>query len=238
LPGSDRQKAEELSERFRSRLESAVVQSDDITLPVTACLGFTSTAPPGRVHVERVISAAESALKQAEIKGPNQFAFATVESDAAGAVPAKKEPARAVSRLDLELVIASRAGDLKRVKQLISSGAAVNATDNKGNTPLMEAAFFKYPEVVQLLLEKGADLSLRNNGGDTALIEAMRAGHAEVVELLLPRTTFVDLKSDVAPVYKALLEASAYGKTDVARLVKDYLLARGYIRSRKKTVEK
>jgi diguanylate cyclase (GGDEF)-like protein len=237
LPGSDERKAQELAEGFRSRLESAVIQSDDITLPVTACLGCTSTVTSGKVHMERVISATESALKLAEVKGPNQFAFFSVESGDTGAAAAKKVPERAVSRLDLELVIASRAGDLKRVRQLLNSGANVNATDNKGNTPLMEAAFFKYPEVVQILLEKGADVSLRNNGGDTALIEAMRAGHADVVELLLLKTTFVDLKADVAPVYKALLEASAYGKTEVARIVKDYLLARGYIRPRKKTTE-
>jgi diguanylate cyclase (GGDEF)-like protein len=237
LPGTDERKVKELAQRFRTRLEAAVIQSDDVTLPVTACLGFTSTVPSGTLHVERVISATESALKLAEKKGPNYFAFVPVESDDASAAAAKKEPKRSASRLDLELVIASRAGDLKRVRQLINSGADPNAVDNKGNTPLMEAAFFKYPDVVRFLLEKGADVSLRNNGGDTALIEAMRAGHADVVELLLPKTTFVDLKADVTPVYKALLEASAYGKTEVARIVKDYLLARGYIRPKKKATE-
>jgi PleD family two-component response regulator len=232
LPGFGEGKIRDLAARIELRLESAVIRSNDFTLPITACLGLTSTVPSGKAHVEHVISAMESALKLAEEKGPNQFVYCPVESSDDS--EAKKAPSRSASRLDLELIIASRAGDLKRVRLLLDSGAKPNATDRKGNTPLMEAAFFRYPEVVQLLLEKGADVSLRNTGGDTALIEAMRAGHADVVELLLSGTTLVDLKADIAPIYKALLEASAYGKKEVAVMVKDFLLARGYIRLRKK----
>ncbi|MBI5247906.1 MAG: response regulator [Desulfomonile tiedjei] len=231
LPGCDRGQAETLGKKLRSSLESCVVQSNDVTVPVTACLGVTSVLPSARVNVEHIISATESALKQAHTKGPNQYGFALVESEAAEVVQEKKKP---ISKLELELIIASRSGDLPRVKRLISSGAQVNACDNKGNTALMEAAFFKYPEVVRLLLEKGADVTIHNNGGETALTEAIRAGQTEVVELLLPKFTASDIKEDSALLYKALLEASSYGKTQVVKLVKSYLLAHGYIRATKK----
>lgn len=238
LPGADRKKAEDVAESLGSKLKTAVIQSNDTSITVTACLGITTVLPSPRVQVEHVISAAESALKAAEQKGANQFAFVRTESALNEAIPSQKEPPRAASRLDRELLIAARAGDLKRVKQLINSGATVNAADNNGNTPLMEAAFFRYPEVVRLLLEQGADASFQNYGGDTALTEAVRAGHVEVIELLLPKINAGDVKANVALLYKALLEASAYGKTDAVKLVTGYLLARGYIRPKKKAEEK
>jgi ankyrin repeat protein len=85
-------------------------------------------------------------------------------------------------------------------------------------------------------LENGADATVHNNAGDTALTEAIRAGQSEVVELLLPKFTAADIKEDSALLYKALLEASAYGKTHIVKFVKSYLAARGYIRSTKKGV--
>jgi diguanylate cyclase (GGDEF)-like protein len=236
LPGADRKKAEQIAGELGSKLAGAVVQSDDTTISVTACLGITTVSPSPTAYVEQVISAAESALKLAEQKGSNRFAFVWTDSGAAEPVPIRKEAPRAASRLDRELLIAARAGDFKRVRQIINSGANVNAADNNGNTPLMEAAFFRYPDVVRALLEKGADASFQNYGGDTALTEAVRAGHPEVVELLLPKITAGDVKANVALLYKALLEASTYGKTDTVRMVTSYLLTHGHIRPKKKTV--
>ncbi len=77
-------------------------------------------------------------------------------------------------------------------------------------------------------------MTVHNNAGDTALTEAIRAGQAEVVDLILPKFTAADIKEDSALLYKALLEASAYGKTNVVTLVKSYLAAHGYIRTAKK----
>ncbi len=65
---------------------------------------------------------------------------------------------------------------MKRVLQLVESGANVNAVDSRGNSALMEAAFFKYPKLVKALLEKGADPTIINKAGDTALSEAIRVG--------------------------------------------------------------
>ncbi|HMK35723.1 MAG TPA: response regulator [Desulfomonilaceae bacterium] len=235
LPACDRQQAEALAKDLLSRLETAVIQANDIAIPVTACLGMTSILPSGREHVEHVIAATESAVKHAQTRGPNHLAFVQLESATREPGPERRTAVPSASRLDLELVIASRSGDLKRVKQLLGSGAHVNAGDNKGNTALAEAAFFKYPEVVQLLLDQGADVALHNSGGDTALTEAIRAGHTEVIELLLPKFSAAELKADLALLYRALLEASAFGKTDSVKFVKRYLFAHGYIKASKQT---
>lgn len=61
------------------------------------------------------------------------------------------------------------------VKMLLAAGADVNAAIRKegslekGETPLMFAAFIGSEDLVQLLLDKGADANAKTPGGDTAL---------------------------------------------------------------------
>jgi len=64
---------------------------------------------------------------------------------------------------------------------LIEEGAAVDAVDWFGNTPLH--AGVGYPEVVQLLLASGARIDARNAFGNTALHLAV--GDRRVVEILI-----------------------------------------------------
>jgi diguanylate cyclase (GGDEF)-like protein len=218
----DKQKAQRFVEEIRSRLESTTVVTEGATIPVTACFGGTWASQKIPTNMEHLIQAAESALNQAERRGSNNAVFVMPSSSAPGEVP-EDRPRRIPSRLELELIVASRAGDLKRVRQLLKSGADVNATDNKGNSPLLEASFFKYPELVDLLLDNGADIALENSMGDTALTEAVRAGHIEVVERLLARISKPGLNTALPALYKALLECSAYGKTEVVTVVKTHL---------------
>ncbi len=234
LPGCQESRALELARKVQSRLESAVVSSSDTMLPVTACLGITWGFPSSLVQVEHVISITEKAIKQAQGGGRNNLVLLRMDSQAHGVSRHDIEPSPALSRLDKELIVASRSGDLKRVKGLINSGARPDASDNKGNTALMEAAFFKYPEVVQLLVDEGADVTRHNNAGDSALIEAIRAGHADVAEVLLSRYSAAELREDLASLYRALVEASAYGKADVVKLVKRHLADHGCIPLKKK----
>ena len=55
-----------------------------------------------------------------------------------------------------ELHKAIKTGDIEQVKQLIAKGADVNATDNKGETPLHFAAVFGHTAIAELLIIKGA----------------------------------------------------------------------------------
>ena len=57
--------------------------------------------------------------------------------------------------------------DLKKLKELIKSGANVNAVDGEGNTPLHVAVYKGSPRTVQFLLRHGADPSIRNKRGET-----------------------------------------------------------------------
>jgi len=58
-----------------------------------------------------------------------------------------------------ELVTAIRDANVKAVRQLLDTGADVNARDAQGNSPLILAALYASPECVGLLIEKGADVN-------------------------------------------------------------------------------
>jgi len=66
---------------------------------------------------------------------------------------------------------------LQLVKSLLASGADINAKDNNGWTPLIEAAQEDHLEIVTLLLEKGADINSKTTKGATALIIAAQQSH-------------------------------------------------------------
>ncbi|AQN68690.1 ankyrin repeat protein [Saudi moumouvirus] len=69
------------------------------------------------------------------------------------------------------LGLAIEGNNKKIVKFLIEKGANINATDENGNTILMQAYKYsnseKYLDIVQLLLNKGADITIKNKSGKT-----------------------------------------------------------------------
>ena len=71
------------------------------------------------------------------------------------------------ARGDTALHHATRNGDLEIVKQLVSSGAAVNAIADQGHFPLYCAAGHGHVETTQYLIENGADLQTRLSDGKT-----------------------------------------------------------------------
>src|SRR4051812_24083337 len=68
------------------------------------------------------------------------------------------------------LLQASRAGHAEAVKSLLAGGRAdANGRDERGNTPLIEAARDGHDDVVQALLVARADPNAKNDEGQTAL---------------------------------------------------------------------
>lgn len=77
-----------------------------------------------------------------------------------------------------------RAGDVERVKTLLSNRVDVNARIRSGWTPLHKAARRGYTNLVKPLLAKGADTNAKTKKGQTALDCARAVNHTDIVELL------------------------------------------------------
>ena len=76
-------------------------------------------------------------------------------------------------------------GNTDMVRSLLSSpGADVNATNDRGSTPLLEAARYGHEDVCRVLIASGADLKAKDNDGKTALMLALQGDHDQVVRVL------------------------------------------------------
>ena len=76
-------------------------------------------------------------------------------------------------------------GGVAAIEALLAAGADVNQGNNRGWTPLHQAAYTNRSEIAALLMEKGAALDAEAHGaGGTPLVVALFWGHREVADLL------------------------------------------------------
>ena len=115
-------------------------------------------------------------------------------------------------------------GDIQAVKQHLVDGTDVNAKDDDGWTPLLDAATFGHKEIVELLITKGADVNAKTEEGETPLHTAVSNDHKEIIELLIKEGADVnavamdDVFSDQTP----LDAANKYNQGAVAVLLRKY----------------
>lgn len=79
----------------------------------------------------------------------------------------------------------AKEGDVSKVKEIISSGAAVDDLDEEGLAMLHWAADRGHLAVVEFLLLAGCDVNRTDSDGQTALHYSASVGHAECVRALL-----------------------------------------------------
>ena len=81
------------------------------------------------------------------------------------------------------------------IKQFLAFGMKVNCTDERGRTPLMNAARFSTPAIVKILLDAGADVNHRDDFGFSALMTAAEMNVApEIIGLLIDAGARKDFK--------------------------------------------
>uniref|UniRef100_A0A0G4H701 Uncharacterized protein n=1 Tax=Chromera velia CCMP2878 TaxID=1169474 RepID=A0A0G4H701_9ALVE len=84
------------------------------------------------------------------------------------------------------LIMASKEGDLQKVKKMIHCGKAyVDMQDKHGNTALMWASLHGHKDTARLLVDGKANVDMQNSDGKTALMWASLNGHMDIVRLLL-----------------------------------------------------
>lgn len=94
-------------------------------------------------------------------------------------------PSRAESLLKpATLQSAVAQGDVAQAATLLDQGAAIDARDQAGRTPLMLAVTQGRLEIVRLLLARGADPNVPDNTGHTPLQQARRQNSHDIAALL------------------------------------------------------
>jgi len=121
--------------------------------------------------------------------------------------------------------LASRLGDLAKVKSLVEEGTDVNSK-GKGSgdeTPLFPAVRADNTDAAKFLIAKGADVNAKDKNGQTPLHEACEHGRRDMVELLIVEGADVNAKDNdgVTPLHIMFLTGRA--RLDVAEL----LIAKG-----------
>lgn len=117
---------------------------------------------------------------------------------------------------------AARTGENELVADLLKAGAAIDAGNSAGHTPLILAAYNGRLATVDALLRAGADPNRGDKRGNTALMGAIFKGEEAIVQRLLadPRTA-VDTRNGAGQT--AAMFAALFGK----RAVIEQLSARG-----------
>jgi ankyrin repeat protein len=68
------------------------------------------------------------------------------------------------------LIDAAAGGDVSRVRRLLAAGASVRATDERGRTPLVAAAYGNHLRVARLLVRAGADPNEKDSSVQSAYL--------------------------------------------------------------------
>jgi ankyrin repeat protein len=92
----------------------------------------------------------------------------------------------------MDIIEASRYGNINRVRALVKYGANLNVTTTDNITALMYASFFEHIEIVALLIKAGAKVNIKNNFNETALRYATANDNIKIVNLLLKSGANID----------------------------------------------
>lgn len=116
------------------------------------------------------------------------------------------------------LFVAARYGQAEIVTLLLRNGANPDTPDERGSTPLMQAAVKGHVKCIAALLDRDAtmrpDVNLRNVYGRTAVMQAVSACHIECVKLLLKQNPGLSLDSHPSN-FSSLHHAASEGDDDM-----------------------
>ncbi|XP_012860170.2 ankyrin repeat domain-containing protein 29 [Echinops telfairi] len=115
------------------------------------------------------------------------------------------------------LMVASYAGHLDCVRELVLQGADINLQREDGGTALLAASQYGHMKVVDTLLKHGANIHDQLYDGATALFLAAQGGYLDVIRLLLSSGAKVNQprQDGTAPLWIA----SQMGHSEVVRVM-------------------
>lgn len=114
--------------------------------------------------------------------------------------------------------IAARLGDLGRVQELVWHGSPTDVRDNRGWTPIHEAAFHGHSGCLDFLLRLDTvDPEWKTFEDETPLLLAARGGHFECVRTLIAHNA--DVNNTTKEYYAPLWEAAKANSIDCVRIL-------------------
>ena len=133
-----------------------------------------SAAPEEKIHPQNYVAAAPPAVAIA----PEPQIAGLASQNAARVAGSRSAPQPAA------LQSAAASGDIVQTTAMLDQGAALDARDDHGRTPLMLAVMQGRLDVVQLLVNRGADPSIADGAGRTPLQQAKEQNLREIAALL------------------------------------------------------
>jgi ankyrin repeat protein len=129
------------------------------------------------------------------------------------------------------LLRAADSGDLTLTRKLLAAGAKADVRDERGNTPLINAAALNLDivredagyksrklQIAKLLAEHGADVNAADESGYTALHSAASSGFVGCVRLLVERGAKVNSQDNLLG-WTPLMRACAHNDAESAELL-------------------
>ena len=116
-----------------------------------------------------------------------------------------------------EIYTASEQGNENKVKNLLDSGADVNAKNEQGETALMVALFEEHDKIVVMLLAYGADVNVKNNDGNTAITFASQ----KYMEIMLDKIDWNENRNNLFFMVSEQIQDDSVDDTDFLRMILD-----------------
>lgn len=110
---------------------------------------------------------------------------------------------------------AAARGDARAIAQLLGQGAAIDARDAQGRTPLLLATHGNHVQAARVLIGAGADVNAKDKIQDSPYLYAGARGHLEILTMTLAQGA--DLRSTNRFGGTALIPASERGHVDTVR---------------------
>ena len=110
--------------------------------------------------------------------------------------------------------LAIRGGHRSIVSRLLDRNVDIDAiSEDRGNTPLMDAAACGDVDLIRLLIEAGSDLNVKSKNGQTALILALGQQNEQAAVLLLESGADPNIKDNLG--MTAVQYAKLFGKNEI-----------------------
>ncbi|OME90667.1 ankyrin repeat domain-containing protein [Paenibacillus lautus] len=120
-----------------------------------------------------------------------------------------------VQNMDHELIEYAEQGNTEQVRQLLQSGANINATDEQGRTAVMAATYHNHVGTVEALIQAGADINIRDKQLNNVFLYAGAEGMVEIMRLAIEADADVTLTNRFGGT--ALIPASDRGHVEIVQ---------------------